>query len=44
LRITLEADDGALIHMTSFGLRQGPAEVIAALAQPYGSPMQFAEP
>jgi len=28
LRITLETDDGALIHMTSFGLRHGPPEVI----------------
>lgn len=33
LRITLETDDGALIHMTSFGLRHGPPEVIAALAR-----------
>src|SRR3989442_12954174 len=33
LRITLETDDGALISMTSFGLRHGPAEVIAALAR-----------
>ena len=33
LRITLETDDGALIHMTSFGLRHGPAEVIAALGR-----------
>jgi hypothetical protein len=33
LRITLETDDGALIHMTSFGLRHGPSEVIAALAR-----------
>ena len=32
LRITLETDDGALIHMTSFGLRHGPPEVLAALA------------
>jgi len=32
LRITLETDDGALIHMTSFGLRHGPPEVMAALA------------
>jgi len=32
-RITLETDDGALIHMTSFGLRHGPPEVIAALAR-----------
>ena len=32
LRITLETDDGALIHMTSFGLRHGPPQVIAALA------------
>jgi len=30
LRLTLETDDGALIHMTSFGLRHGPPEVIAA--------------
>jgi Protein of unknown function (DUF3237) len=33
LRLTLETDDGALIHMTSFGLRHGPPEVIAALAR-----------
>jgi hypothetical protein len=33
LRVTLETDDGALIHMTSFGLRHGPPEVIAKLAR-----------
>src|SRR5260221_13440205 len=33
LRITLETDDGALIHFTSFGLRHGPPEVIAALGR-----------
>jgi len=33
LRLTLETDDGALIHMTSFGFRHGPPEVIAALAR-----------
>ena len=33
LRITLETDDGALISMTSFGLRHGPPEVLAALAR-----------
>jgi hypothetical protein len=33
LRITLETDDGALINMTSFGLRHGPSDVIAALAR-----------
>ena len=33
LRITLETDDGALICMTSFGLRHGPAEVLAALGR-----------
>jgi hypothetical protein len=33
LRFTLETDDGALIHMTSFGLRHGPPEVLAALAR-----------
>jgi hypothetical protein len=33
LRITLETDDGALIHMASFGLRHGPPEVLAALAR-----------
>jgi hypothetical protein len=33
LRITLETDDGALISMTSFGLRHGPLEVLAALAR-----------
>src|SRR3984957_7829249 len=36
LRITLETDDGALIHMTSFGLRHGPTDVIAALARGEG--------
>ena len=33
LRVTLETDDGAMIHMTSFGLRHGPPEVIAALTR-----------
>src|SRR6266566_1999861 len=33
LRGTLETDDGALISMTSFGLRHGPPEVLAALAR-----------
>ena len=33
LRATLRTDDGALISMRSFGLRHGPAEVIAALAR-----------
>src|SRR5207253_10345945 len=33
LRITLETDDGALINMTSFGIRHGPPEVLAALAR-----------
>jgi hypothetical protein len=33
LRVTLETDDGALIHMGSFGLRHGPPEVIAALGR-----------
>jgi hypothetical protein len=33
LRVTLETDDGALIHMTSFGLRHGPPDVIAAIAR-----------
>jgi hypothetical protein len=33
LRATLETDDGALIHMSSFGLRHGPADVIAAIAR-----------
>jgi hypothetical protein len=33
LRVTLETDDGAIIHMTSLGLRHGPADVIAALAR-----------
>ena len=33
LRITLETDDGALIYMTSFGLRHGPADVLAALGR-----------
>ncbi len=33
LRLTLETSDGALISMTSFGLRHGPSEVIAALGR-----------
>ena len=33
LRVTLETDDGALIHMASFGLRHGPPDVIAAIAR-----------
>src|SRR5579862_3462810 len=33
LRLTLETDDGALIHMASLGIRHGPADVIAALAR-----------
>src|SRR5437016_12174074 len=33
LRVTLETDDGALIHMTSFGLRHGPTEGTPALAR-----------
>ncbi len=33
LRVTLETDDGALIHMASFGLRHGPEDVTAALAR-----------
>jgi hypothetical protein len=32
-RVTLEPDDGALIHVTSFGLRHGPPDVIAALRE-----------
>jgi hypothetical protein len=33
LRLTLQTDDGASIYMTSFGLRHGPPEVLAALAR-----------
>jgi hypothetical protein len=33
LRITLETDDRALIHMSFQGLRHGPADVIAALSR-----------
>src|SRR5438034_1976072 len=33
LRITLETGDGALMSMTSFGLRHGPPDVRAALAR-----------
>ena len=33
LRVTLETDDGALVHLASFGLRHGPPEVLAALAR-----------
>src|SRR6185436_5251519 len=32
-RATLRTDDGALIAMRSFGLRHGPADVIAALGR-----------
>src|SRR5438128_3175262 len=31
LRLTLETDDGALIHMTSYGLRHGAPEVAPSL-------------
>jgi hypothetical protein len=33
LRVTLQTDDGALILMKSFGLRHGPAGVIAAIGR-----------
>jgi len=33
LRLTLETDDGGLIYMTSFGLRHGPPEIVAALGR-----------
>jgi Protein of unknown function (DUF3237) len=33
LRLTLRTDDGAWIEMSSFGLRHGPPEVIAALVR-----------
>jgi hypothetical protein len=33
LRLTLQTDDGALIHMTSFGYRHGPPDVLAALGR-----------
>ena len=33
LRVTLETEDGALIHLTSFGLRHGPPAVLEALAR-----------
>src|SRR4051812_24931649 len=33
LRATLRTDDGGLILMRSFGLRHGPADVIAAIAR-----------
>jgi hypothetical protein len=33
LRLTLQTDDGALIYLTSYGLRHGPPEVIAALGR-----------
>jgi Protein of unknown function (DUF3237) len=33
LRLTLETHDGALIHMTSFGVRHGPPEIMAALGR-----------
>src|SRR5438477_11770895 len=31
LRITLETDDGALVHMTSVGIRDDAAAVVASL-------------
>ena len=33
LRFTLRTEDGALISMKSFGMRHGPAEVIAAIGR-----------
>src|SRR5215475_4212289 len=33
LRLTLATDDGALIHLSSFGLRHGPPDVLAALSR-----------
>ena len=33
LRFTLRTDDGALVSMSSFGLRHGPPEVIAAIGR-----------
>ena len=33
LRVTLETDDHALIHMTFQGLRHGPPDVIGALGR-----------
>jgi hypothetical protein len=33
LRLTLQTDDGALIHVASFGLRHGPPDVLAALSR-----------
>src|SRR5881275_3795932 len=33
LQLTLETEDGALIRLSSFGLRHGPSEVLAALAR-----------
>lgn len=33
LRITLETEDSALIHLASFGLRHGPPEVLAAIGR-----------
>jgi hypothetical protein len=33
LRLSLETDDRALIYLTSFGLRHGPSEVLAALGR-----------
>ena len=33
VRLTVEAEDGALIHVTYTGMRHGPAEVMARLAR-----------
>jgi hypothetical protein len=33
LRVTLATDDGALIKMSSFGLRHGPPEIMTALGR-----------
>jgi hypothetical protein len=33
LRLTLETNDSALIYLTSFGIRHGPPDVLAAIAR-----------
>lgn len=41
VRLTAETDDGALIHVTYSGMRHGPPEVLARLAQ--GEPVDPSE-
>jgi hypothetical protein len=44
LRLTLETDDGALIHMTSFGFATGPGGDCRACARGEGRPFDVLLP